>query len=153
MRSCCGAWPWRCSPSAHPGSSGWREWSSRRNRRTGTMIVSYPDKVLVAGATRGVGALVVRRLTWLNVPFRILARDRARAGRLGDVEIVEGDALNREDCRRAVAGCAAVVCTLGERSVPRGRATVDGDGIINLIAASVDAGVRRLVLVSSLGVG
>lgn len=117
------------------------------------MTASYPHKILVAGGTRGVGILVVRRLLLLNVPFRILTRDRARAVRLGDVEIVEGDALNREDCRRAVEGCDAVICTLGEQSIPQGRAAVDGDGIINLIAVSVGAGVKRFVLISSLGVG
>jgi uncharacterized protein YbjT (DUF2867 family) len=117
------------------------------------MTVSRSGKVLVAGATRGVGKLVVRRLYQMNVPLRVLTRDRARALALGDVEIVEGNVLVPDDCRRAVAGCDAVICTVGERSVPRGRPAADGDGIINLIAAANGAGIERFVLVSSLGVG
>jgi uncharacterized protein YbjT (DUF2867 family) len=117
------------------------------------MTVSYPGKILVAGATGGAGTLVVRRLHLLEIPVRVLTRDRRRAGPLGDVEIIEGDVLNRDHCGKAVAGCDAVICTLGDRTIPRGRAIVDGDGIIHLVAAAVDAGVKRFVLVSSLGVG
>jgi uncharacterized protein YbjT (DUF2867 family) len=113
----------------------------------------YPHKVLVAGATGGVGKLVVCRLQLLGVPARVLTRDRQRAAGLGAVEIVEGDALVREDCARAVAGCDAVICTLGDRTVPRGRPIVDGDGIVNLVDAAVAAGAHRFVLVSGLGVG
>jgi uncharacterized protein YbjT (DUF2867 family) len=74
-------------------------------------------------------------------------------GGRGPVEVIEGDALVEEDCRRAVAGCDAVICTAG-----RGRArlkgpSVDDAGIIRLAGAAEEAGVRRFVLVSAMGVG
>ena len=105
-----------------------------------------PNKVLIAGATRGVGALVVRRLTQKGVARRVLVRDPARAKGLGDAEIVQGDALDAAACGRAAEGCDAVVCTLGDRRVPRDRPIVDGDGVINLADAAVAAGARRFDL-------
>ena len=113
----------------------------------------FPDKVLIAGATRGVGAEVARRLRQLGIPSRALVRDPARAANLGDVEIVPGDAMRAEDCRTAAEGCDAVICTVGERKVPKDRPPVDGDGIINLADAALAGGARRFVLVSTLGAG
>ncbi len=113
----------------------------------------FPNKVLIASATRGVGAQVARRLRQLGVPSRALVRDPARAADLGDVEIVPGDAMRAEDCRTAAEGCDAVICTMGERKVPRDRPPVDGDGVINLADAALAAGARRFVLVSTLGAG
>jgi uncharacterized protein YbjT (DUF2867 family) len=110
-------------------------------------------RVLVAGGTGGTGRLAVRRLCRLRIPARILTRDRRRARGAGPVEVVQGDALVEEDCRRAVDGCAGVICAVGVPK-PRWRGPcVDGDGIINLARAAEQAGVRRFVLVSSLGVG
>lgn len=116
-------------------------------------MVTFPQKVLIAGATRGVGVHVVRRLRQLDVACRVLARDRGRAEGLGDVEIVEGDAFDEAACKRAAEGCDAVICTIGERKVPKDRPIVDGDGIINLADAAMAAGARRFVLVSTLGSG
>jgi uncharacterized protein YbjT (DUF2867 family) len=110
-------------------------------------------RVLVAGATGGCGRLVVRRLGELGVATQVFTRDARRAAQLGPVGVVEGNALSPEDCRRAVEGCQAVVCTLGDRWVPADGRIVDGDGVINLAKAAERAGARRFILVSSLGSG
>jgi uncharacterized protein YbjT (DUF2867 family) len=110
-------------------------------------------KVLVAGATGGCGRLVMRRLSDLCIATQILTRDARRAASLGPVEVVEGNALSPQDCRRAIDGCQAVICTLGDRWVPPDGRIVDGDGVINLAKAAELAGARRFILVSSLGLG
>jgi uncharacterized protein YbjT (DUF2867 family) len=110
-------------------------------------------KVLVAGATGGCGHLVVRRLSDLGMATQVLTRDAHRAASLGPVEVIEGNALSPDDCRRALAGCQAVICTLGDRWVPPDGHIVDGEGVINLAKATQRAGVRRFILVSSLGIG
>jgi uncharacterized protein YbjT (DUF2867 family) len=92
--------------------------------------------------------LVVRRLSELGTAARVLTRDARRAASLGFVEVLEGNALSPEDCRRAIEGCQAVICTLGERWVPRDGRVVDGDGVINLAKAAELAGARRFILVS-----
>jgi uncharacterized protein YbjT (DUF2867 family) len=66
---------------------------------------------------------------------------------------VEGNALSPEDCRRTIEGCQAVICTLGDRWVPPDGHIVDGNGVINLAKAAEQAGARRFILVSSVGVG
>jgi uncharacterized protein YbjT (DUF2867 family) len=110
-------------------------------------------KALVAGATGGCGRLVVRRLADLRIATRALTRDARRAVPLGPVEVVEGNALSPEDCRRAVEGCQAVICALGDRWIPADGRIVDGDGVINLAGAAERAGARRFILVSNGGAG
>lgn len=110
-------------------------------------------KTLLAGATGGCGQLVVRRLGDMGSAIQVLTRDARRAASLGSVEVVEGNALSPDDCRRALEGCQAVICTLGERWVPPDGRIVDGEGVINLAKAAEEAGVRRFILVSSMGVG
>jgi uncharacterized protein YbjT (DUF2867 family) len=117
------------------------------------MTTSPPQQVLVAGGTGGTGRLVVRRLGMLRIPTRVLTRDRRRAAALGPVEVVEGNALLEENCRRAVAGCEGVICTAGRHTVRWPGPSVDDDGVINLARAAGQAGVRRFVLVSARGVG
>jgi uncharacterized protein YbjT (DUF2867 family) len=110
-------------------------------------------RVLVAGATGGCGRLIVRRLRNLGVAAQALTRDARRAATLGPVDAVEGNALSPDDCRRAIDGCQAVICTLGERRVPPDGRIVDGDGVINLAKAAEQAGAQRFILVSGVGVG
>src|SRR5262245_20974480 len=110
-------------------------------------------KVLVAGATGGCGRWVVRRLNDLGITPQVLTRDARWAASLGPVEAVEGNALSEEDCRQAMEGCQAVICTLGDRWVPPDGRIVDGDGVINLAKAAERVGARRFILVSSLGAG
>jgi uncharacterized protein YbjT (DUF2867 family) len=97
--------------------------------------------------------LAVRRLYRLRIPTRILTRDRRRARGVGLIEVVQGDALVEEDCRRAVDGCEGVICAVGVHNTRWKGPCVDGDGIINLARAAEQTGARRFVLVSSLGVG
>jgi uncharacterized protein YbjT (DUF2867 family) len=134
------------------------------------------QRVLVAGGTGGTGRLAVGRLRSLGIPTRILTRDRRHAASggyrgvltrqwkpapmrdeggadsLGLVEVVEGDALVEEDCRRAVDGCDAIICTMGRGRRSWQGPSVDHEGIINLARAADQAG-SRFVLVSALGVG
>lgn len=109
--------------------------------------------VLVAGGTGGCGQLVVQRLVKQGRSVRVLTRNPQRASQLGSVEVYQGTVLSQEDCHRAVESCRAIVCTVGATVDDVGGQLVDGDGIINLARAAVDAKVERFILVSSLGVG
>jgi uncharacterized protein YbjT (DUF2867 family) len=76
-------------------------------------------RVLVAGGTGGTGQLAVHRLGQLNIPTRILMRDPHRARGLGPVEVVQGDVLVEDNCRRALPAHIGLR-TIPFRTLPRG---------------------------------
>ena len=117
-------------------------------------------KVLVAGATGGVGKAVVRQLASQGIAVRALVRDAVKAssklpGSDQNVEIVEGDVGgNFNSVRRAVEGCDAIICCTGptDRFNPLAPFQVDFQGTENLVAAAKQAGsVKKIVYVSSIG--
>lgn len=116
---------------------------------------SAPSQVLVAGATGGVGKEVVRQLTSSGAQVRALVRDAARGAAVlpGEAELAVGDVTRFQTLPRALRGCSAVVCATGatERLNPLGPATVDWQGVANLVAAAQQAGVTKFVLVTSIG--
>ena len=115
--------------------------------------MSFPNKILIAGATGITGKLIVNRLCQLGMSLRVFVRDANRISDSKNIEVVEGNALVNFDCERAASGCDAIICSIGERRMPKDHSIVDGDGIINLIDAAQKGGVSRLILISSLGVG
>lgn len=105
-------------------------------------------KITVVGGNSGTGAQVVRIAAEAGHEVTSLSR---RGGAVTDgVRSLVGDALDADVTRRAVAGADAVVVTVGGSSgTDRHRTAVTR----SVIAAMGDAGVRRLVVHSSLGVG
>ena len=87
--------------------------------------------------------------------MRALVRNphRAETLRAWGCELVQGDVSDRESLRRAAEGCEAVVhlvaiITGSRRDFER----VMSGGTRNLVAAATEAGARRFVLMSALGV-
>jgi uncharacterized protein YbjT (DUF2867 family) len=110
--------------------------------------------ILVAGGTGRLGTRVVERLAGRGVSVRVLTRDRTRAAHLAGqrVEIVEGDVRDAASVATAVDGADTVLSAIHGFSGPGHvtPASVDRDGNINLIDASVDAGAE-VVLISMVG--
>ena len=110
--------------------------------------------VLVTGGTGFVGPHVVHALRAREVPVRALVRDRSRGSRLAawGAELVEGDVGDPNSLRAAAAGADAVVHLV---AIIRGsRADFERvmvQGTRNVVAAAKEAGVRRFVLASALG--
>ena len=109
-------------------------------------------RVVVTGGAGFLGSALTRELVEAGVTVRVLDRDDppawfAEAG----VEVAAGDVRDAETVRRAVTGADAVVHAAF--APPRaGSATmheVNVGGIENVCAAVRDAGVGRLVVVSS----
>lgn len=119
---------------------------------------SGPAIVLVAGATGRTGRLVLDELRRdPRYAIRPLARDVAAARRDvgGDYAWVEGDVTKPATLARAMAGVSLVVIAIGatERSGPNSPEFVDYGGVRHLTDAARAAGVRQVVLESSMGVG
>ena len=110
--------------------------------------------VLVTGGTGFVGHHVVHALRARERPVRALVRDPRRAARLAawGSELVEGDVTDPASLRMACAGVDAVVHLVAIIKGPRGEfERVMAQGTRNVVAAAQEAGVRRFVLASALG--
>lgn len=111
-------------------------------------------RVLVFGGTKGVGRFFVQRAHEMGHAVTVFARDPGSvdAWRPAAVRVVKGDAKDRAAVVAAVPGHDAVLISLGPTGVERvqhfiGRAT---EWIVEAMEA---ANVRRLILMSGLGVG
>ncbi len=113
-------------------------------------------RALVTGGTGFIGANVVRALLERQYKVRVLARpgtDRRNLDGLG-VEWAEGDVRDSASVRRAISGCSHVVHVAALYTFwPRCRRDVyevNVDGTRNVLQASWEAGVERVVHTSSV---
>ncbi len=110
--------------------------------------------VLVTGATGFIGPHVVHALRARETPVRALVREPARATRLAawGAELVAGDVTDPASLRTA---CEGVDCIVHLVAIIRGRPgdfeRVMAQGTRNMVAAAQEAGARRFVLASALG--
>lgn len=115
-----------------------------------------PRTVLVAGATGGTGALIVKHLQRQGYQVRALVRDVAKAKeQLGpDVQYLQGDVKDPATLITATSGVAAVISSIGAKGKegPDRPEMIDYEGVRNLVDAAKAAKVQQFVLVSSRGV-
>ncbi len=112
--------------------------------------------IFLAGASRGVGREIAKCLTAQNFPVKALLRTDTTAAELATlgIQTVLGDALNVEDVERAILAdekIDTVISTLG--GLPSEGERSDYLGNKNLIDAAVKAGVKKLILITSIGTG
>ena len=110
--------------------------------------------VLVTGPTGFIGPHVVHALRAREVPVRAFVRDADRGKRLTawGAELAVGDVTDPASLRDALAGVDAVVHLVAIIKGPRDAfERIMAQGTRNLVAAAQDAGVRRFVLASALG--
>ncbi len=119
---------------------------------------SGPAVVLVAGATGRTGRLLLEQLRKdPRFALRPMARDVEAARKNVGKEYlwVAGDVTRPETLAPALTGVSLVLVAIGgtERSGPNSPEFVDYGGVKKLTDAARTAGVRQLVLESSMGVG
>jgi len=110
--------------------------------------------VLVTGGTGFIGPHVVHALRVRDVAVRALVRNRGRASRLAawGAELVDGDVTDAASLRRACADVDAVVHLVSIiKGSPADFERVMVEGTRNVVAAAKEAGVRRFLLTSALG--
>lgn len=113
-------------------------------------------RALVTGATGFVGSAVARKLLEAGYEVRVLARpgsDRRNLRGL-DVELVEGDLLDGDSLRRAVADCGILFHVAADYRLwipdPPALYRVNVEGTRELFRAAMEAGVERIVYTSSV---
>jgi NADH dehydrogenase len=110
--------------------------------------------ILVTGATGFIGPHVVHALRAREVPVRALVRDPSRGRRLETwgAELARGDVTDPSSLAAACEGVDAVVHLVAIiKGSPADFERVMAQGTRDLVAAARDAGVRRFVLASALG--
>lgn len=108
-------------------------------------------KIAILGATGGTGRALLTRALERGDEVRALVRDPARLTvdepRL---TIVQGDVLDPTAVADCIAGTDAVACILGTKP---GQEPIESRGTAVLIEQMQTSGPRRLVVVTSMGVG
>jgi nucleoside-diphosphate-sugar epimerase len=115
-------------------------------------------KVLVTGAAGFLGGHLVDVLMERGDEVRAmvrLAEDASRLRKLDGVEVVLGDLVDRESLKRAVQGVQRVynvAAKTGPWGLEKEYQAVNVWGVADLLTASMDAGVERIVHTSSITV-
>lgn len=112
--------------------------------------------IFLAGASRGVGLEIAKCLVAQKIQVTALLRSPANRTELEamGIKVVTGDALDAEALEAAMAGgdpIHAAISTIG--GLPKDGERADYLGNKNLIDAAVKAGVKKFILVSSIGSG
>ncbi|QKC76337.1 NAD(P)-dependent oxidoreductase [Mesorhizobium erdmanii] len=111
-------------------------------------------KILVLGATGATGRLIVAKAIAQGHHVVALVRSKAKAAAdLTGVELVEGDARDAAALTRAIAGCDAVVSSLGTAMSPFREVTLLSTATRALVGVMERQDIRRLVCITGLGAG
>jgi putative NADH-flavin reductase len=109
-------------------------------------------KLAIFGGSGKTGQHLVRLALEAGHELRVLARDPAKIPLSHErLAVVTGDVLDAASVEATVAGCDVVLSALGiGAGNPRGHIT---QGVRHIVAAMRRHGVRRLIAISSLGIG
>ncbi|WP_322419434.1 SDR family oxidoreductase [Mesorhizobium huakuii] len=110
-------------------------------------------KILVLGATGATGRLIVSKAIAEGHNVVALVRSKAKAGDLAGAELIEGDARDAAALTRAIAGCDAVVSSLGTAMSPFREVTLLSTATRALVGVMERQNIRRLVCITGLGAG
>jgi uncharacterized protein YbjT (DUF2867 family) len=110
-------------------------------------------KILVLGATGATGRLIVGKAVAKGYEVVALVRSKARAADLAGAELIEGDARDPASLTRAIAGCDAVVSSLGTAMSPFREVTLLSTATRALVGVMEQQNIRRLVCITGLGAG
>ncbi len=108
-------------------------------------------KVLVLGATGKTGSLVVERALAAGHEVTLFVREGFH-GAHSDIRVITGDATDPGAVRTAVAGQDAVIDTIGGET-PYKETDLESGVARNIVDAMQAEGVKRLVVVSMMGIG
>ncbi|MEL7213695.1 MAG: NAD(P)H-binding protein [Pseudomonadota bacterium] len=113
-------------------------------------------RIVVFGATSGIGKLAVDEALSRGHSVRAFARSAGEMTPQDGLELCPGDALKPEDVARALSGMDAVIYCLGiQESVSMlwKEVTLFSDSTRVLLGQMDAAGVKRLIVVTGFGAG
>lgn len=107
-------------------------------------------QIALFGATGGTGLQVLAQALAQGYSVRALVRDLTKLPPREGLTLIQGNVLDQAAVNRCMEGAGAVICCLGSR---HGEEPIEDRGTERILIAMGALGVRRLIAVSSLGVG
>jgi uncharacterized protein YbjT (DUF2867 family) len=107
-------------------------------------------KMALFGATGGTGRQVLAQGLAQGHEVRALARAPEKLEPAPGLEIIAGDVLDQAAVDACLTGTDAVICVLGSHGSTQ---PVEAEGSERIIAGMQRLGIRRLIAVTSMGVG
>ncbi|TFG70031.1 MAG: SDR family oxidoreductase [Anaerolineales bacterium] len=108
-------------------------------------------KLVVFGSTGKTGLEIVKQSLAQGFEVTAFLRDPSRMPFTNDrLQCIAGDVLNLMDVQKAVQKPDAVICALGTNSLAK--TTIRSEGTANIITAMNDQQIKRLVVISAMGV-
>jgi putative NADH-flavin reductase len=109
-------------------------------------------KLLIIGATGKTGIEIVNQSLAQDHEVTAFVRDPSKTTLENDrLHLVTGDVFDFATLVQAVQGQDAIICSLGTNSL--GKTTVRSEGTNNIIKAMNENHVKRLLVVSAMGIG
>lgn len=110
-------------------------------------------KILIIGATRGIGLRLVEQALAQEHRVTALVRDPKRLTRQHErLKVLKGDILDARSVAVATEGQDAVCCTIGIRPTVK-PVNVFSEGTKNILEAMKQSGVKRFICVTGIGAG
>ena len=107
-------------------------------------------KLLIFGSTGSIGRHLVEQALAQGHTVTAFTRDPAKLEiNHANLRVAQGDVMDFASVERAVQGQDRVLCSIGAGR----KGTIRSEGTRNIVQAMENAGVRRLVCQSTLGVG
>ena len=102
-------------------------------------------KVVIFGAAGHTGKYILRKMRKEDLEVSVFVRNPAKFGSLDmtGVRVIQGDAMNYEDVRKAMEGQDVLLCSL------------EGDVLTmakNIAAAQKETGVKRIIWITGMGI-
>lgn len=109
-------------------------------------------KIVIFGATGKTGIEIVKQALEQGHEVTAFIRDASKMSVENDrLQLINGDVLDLPAVMQAVKGQDAVICSLGSNSL--GKTTIRSAGTANIIKAMQENDVKRLFVVSAMGIG
>ncbi|WP_437590011.1 NAD(P)-dependent oxidoreductase [Sorangium sp. So ce1000] len=110
-------------------------------------------RLLILGATGGTGAALIRQALEAGHEVSAFARTPASipVPHHERLRALRGDIMDAEQVSRAVSGHDAVLSALGSRGL--GPTRVYSEGVVHVLRAMKEHGVRRLIALTAAGIG
>jgi putative NADH-flavin reductase len=107
-------------------------------------------KILIFGSTGSIGRQLVEQALAQGHAVTAFARDSSKLDiKHANLKVVQGDVMDFASVEKAVQGQEAVLCSIGAGW----KGTIRSEGARHIVSAMENAGVRRFICQSSLGVG